>query len=54
LLMQFVGVAGAQVLGDVPLHDPRFLPTDAAVRAVAASAATFFVAASAAPARQSV
>ncbi len=54
LLMQFVGVAGAQVLGDVPLHDPRFLPTDAAVRAVAASAATFYVAASAAPARQSV
>jgi amidohydrolase len=45
LLMQFVGIGGAQVVGDVPLHDARFLPADDVIRMVAACAAAFYVAA---------
>ncbi|MBS1880627.1 MAG: amidohydrolase [Actinobacteria bacterium] len=50
LAMAFVGVAGAQELDDVPLHDPRFLPKQVAVAAVArAQACLYAAAASAAP-----
>ncbi|MEZ5078953.1 MAG: M20 family metallopeptidase [Solirubrobacterales bacterium] len=43
-LMAFVGVEGAQELADVPLHDPRFLPGDAAVGAVARCLACIYAA----------
>jgi len=46
LLMAFVGVKGAQALADVPLHDPRFLPLEEAVGAVARTLACLYVAAS--------
>jgi metal-dependent amidase/aminoacylase/carboxypeptidase family protein len=44
-LMLFVGLEGGPNTPDVPLHHPRFLPPDEAVRTVASTQAVAFVAA---------
>jgi amidohydrolase len=44
-LMLFVGLEGVSNAPDVPLHHPRFLPPDEAVRAVARAQTVAFVAA---------
>ncbi|MBS1885898.1 MAG: amidohydrolase [Actinobacteria bacterium] len=46
LLMAFVGIEGAQEVADVPLHDPRFLPSEKAIGAVARALACLYAAAS--------
>jgi amidohydrolase len=46
-LMTFVGIRGAPDTPNVPLHHPRFLPSDEAVGAVARAQAIAFAAASA-------
>jgi len=48
LAMVFVGLDGAEGFARRPLHHPRLLVPDAAVRAVARTQATLYVAAAAA------
>ena len=48
-LMMFVGIKNAPGTPNVPLHHPRFLPSNEAVRAVARAQAVAFAAASASP-----